>query len=53
MVLDTLPATAAGGSISDNESLNIVLTKAVESHVVDLAVDQEGLHVVIARGSIS
>ncbi|MGQ0845215.1 MAG: hypothetical protein ACT4QF_13895 [Sporichthyaceae bacterium] len=47
---EDLAPTGTAGATNDNESLNVVLTKLVGGRDLDLAVDQEGLHVVLARG---
>jgi hypothetical protein len=45
--------TGAGASTNDNDSPNIVLMRTVEGRTLDLAVDQEGLYAIVARGSAS
>lgn len=45
---DTAP-TGAAGTTADNDSPNMVLTKTVENRPIDIGVDSEGLHLVLAR----
>jgi hypothetical protein len=50
---NNLPATGTGGATNDNESPNVVLTRSIDGRDLDLAVDREGLHLVLARDSSS
>lgn len=47
-LVDQAPSGIAGGT-ADNDSPNMVLTKTVESRQIDVGVDAEGLHLVLAR----
>lgn len=45
--------TGAGAHTNDNDSPNMVLNRTVDGRTLDLAVDQEGLYAIVARGPIS
>ncbi len=45
--------TGAGEHTNDNDSPNLVMMRTVEGKTLDLAVDQEGLYGLIARGPVS